>query len=108
MGALVIYDQAGKVWIIAYGETNIPQGLSGSFVAIPEGSVLESMDLTDPENPVPVFHTESRTVPISENPELIAEIRSRVEDGENIRTVIGGLDIPDSEKWALEKKVKEG
>ena len=108
MRALVVYDQTGRVWVIAYGETDIPQGLVCSFVDIPEGSVLESMDLTDPENPVPVFHTESRTVPISEDPELIAAIRSRVEAGANIRTVIGGLDIPDSEKWALEKRVKEG
>lgn len=108
MRALVVYDQTGRVWVIAYGEAEIPQGLACSFADVPEGSVLESMDLTDPDNPAPVFHAESRTVPISENPELIAEIRSRVEAGENIRTVIGSLDIPDSEKWALEKKVKEG
>ena len=29
MGALVIYDQTGKVWVIAYGETDIPQEISG-------------------------------------------------------------------------------
>ena len=66
------------------------------------------MDLTDPDNPMPVFRSEFETTPAPENPDLIAEIRGRVESGENIRTVIGSLDIPDSEKWALEKKVKEG
>ena len=55
MRALVIYDTTGRIWSIVYGEDDIPQGLLSMFVDIPEGARLESIDVTDPANPQPVF-----------------------------------------------------
>lgn len=56
MRALVIYDLTGRIWQIIYGEEEVPQGLPAAFVDIPEGAQLERMDVTDPENPKPVFN----------------------------------------------------
>lgn len=55
MKTLVIYDSTGKIWLMAHGETEVPQGLTSMFVDIPDGAILEKIDLTDPENPQPVF-----------------------------------------------------
>ena len=55
MKALVIYDLTGKIWNIVYGEETAPQGLTCMFVDIPDGAQLESIDVTDQENPQPVF-----------------------------------------------------
>lgn len=55
MKALVIYDSTGKIWSIVYGEENAPQGLLSMFVDIPEGAMLERIDVTDSENPKAVF-----------------------------------------------------
>lgn len=55
MKALVIYDCTGRIWLITYGETEIPQGLTCMFVDIPDGAVLDRIDVTDPNNPQPVF-----------------------------------------------------
>lgn len=55
MKALVIYDSTGRIWHIAYGEEATPQGVLCMWVDIPGGAQLESIDLTDPDNPQPVF-----------------------------------------------------
>lgn len=55
MKALIIYDQTGRIWSIVYGEETAPQGLPSIFVDIPEGAVLERIDLTDGANPKPVY-----------------------------------------------------
>lgn len=55
MRALVIYDLTGRIWSIIYGEEEPPQGLMCIWVDIPEGAQLDSIDLSDPENPKPVF-----------------------------------------------------
>lgn len=55
MKALVIYDTTGKIWSIVYGEEAVPQGLTSMFVDIPEGAVLERIDVTDSNKPKPVF-----------------------------------------------------
>lgn len=55
MKALVIYDSTGKVWQIIYGAEEVPQGITCMWVDIPDGGVLERIDVTDPENPQPVF-----------------------------------------------------
>ncbi len=55
MRALVIYDMTGRIWSIVYGDETIPQGLPTLIVDIPEGAHLEKIDVTDPENPRPVF-----------------------------------------------------
>lgn len=55
MKALVIYDLTGKIWNIVYGEETAPQGLTCMFVDIPDGAQLESIDVTDQDNPQPVY-----------------------------------------------------
>lgn len=55
MKALVIYDLTGHVWHIIYGGESVPPGLPAMFVDIPDGALLEQIDVTDPENPKPVF-----------------------------------------------------
>ena len=55
MRALVIYDTTGRIWNIVYGQSEIPQGLTCMWVDIPDGAVLERIDVTDPENPKAVF-----------------------------------------------------
>ena len=55
MKALVIYDATGRIWLISYGEETLPQGLTCMFVDIPDGAQLTSIDVTNPEDPQPVF-----------------------------------------------------
>ncbi len=55
MKALVIYDATGKIWSIVYGEEQAPQGLLSIFVDIPDGAVIEKIDVTNPDDPKPVF-----------------------------------------------------
>ena len=55
MKALVIYDSTGKIWSIFYGEDQVPQGLLALFVDIPDGGQLERIDVTNPDDPKPVF-----------------------------------------------------
>lgn len=55
MKALVIYDATGKIWSIVYGEEQAPQGLLALFVDIPDGGQLERIDVTNPDDPKPVF-----------------------------------------------------
>lgn len=40
--------------------------------------------------------------------ELVEGIRARVTAGENLKDIIGALDLTDEGKWQLEKEVKEG
>ena len=55
MKALVIYDMTGKIWSVTYGITETPQGLLCVFVDMPDGAMLEYIDVTDSKNPKPVF-----------------------------------------------------
>ena len=55
MKTLVIYDLTGKIWLMAHGETEVPQGVLCMFVDIPDGAILTRIDTTDVENPQPVF-----------------------------------------------------
>ena len=55
MKSLVIYDSTGRIWLIAHGEETAPQGLLCMFVDIPDGATLVKIDVTDAENPKPVF-----------------------------------------------------
>lgn len=55
MKTLVIYDSTGHIWNIVYGKDEAPQGLPCMFVDIPDGAQLEYIDVTDTENPEPVF-----------------------------------------------------
>lgn len=55
MKALVFYDATGRIWLTSYGEKTLPPGALCMFVDIDDGDGLERIDLTDPENPKPVF-----------------------------------------------------
>lgn len=57
MNALVIYDGTGKIWNIIYGasEEDRPIGIPNMFVDIPDGAILERIDVSDPANHRPVY-----------------------------------------------------
>lgn len=55
MKTLVIYDATGRIWLMAHGEEVAPQGLLCMFVDIPDGATLLKIDVTDLDNPKPVF-----------------------------------------------------
>lgn len=55
MKALVFYDSTGRIWLIAHGETTMPPGALCMWVDIEDGVDLVRIDLTDPQNPKPVF-----------------------------------------------------
>lgn len=55
MKALVIYDSTGHIWNIVYGADTAPQGLTCMWVDIPDGAQLERIDVTNPDDPHPVF-----------------------------------------------------
>ena len=55
MRALVIYDSTGRIWSIIYGEEDLPQGLRCMWVDIPDGAQLDHINVTDADNPQPVF-----------------------------------------------------
>lgn len=55
MKALVFYDETGKIWLIAHGETTMPPGALCMWVDIEDGVDLVRIDVTDPKNPKPVF-----------------------------------------------------
>lgn len=57
MKALIIYDNiTGTIYRIIYGDTETPQGIPWIQVDIPENAQVESIDVTDQENPKPVFN----------------------------------------------------
>lgn len=55
MKALVIYDDTGRIWTIVYGEEQVPQGLQCIWVDIPDGAQMDRINVTDADNPQPVF-----------------------------------------------------
>lgn len=55
MKSLVIYDNTGKIYLILHGEEKVPQGLQAIFVDIPDGAILNRIDVTDSKDPQPVF-----------------------------------------------------
>ena len=95
MKALVIYDSTGRIWNIVYGEDTAPQGLTCVWVDIPDGAQLERIDVTNPDDPQPVFNylpdsdigklqkqmaaveiRLDKVVPIEREPETIEEWKS--------------------------------
>lgn len=56
MKALVIYDSTGHIWNIVYGADTAPQGLTCMWLDIPDGAQLERIDVTNPDDPQPVFN----------------------------------------------------
>jgi len=85
MKALVIYDLTGHIWNIIYGADSEPEGLLSMWVDIPEGSILNSIDVTDPLNHKPIFaHQEPSD--IKKLQEDMADIKSQINpslDAEN-------------------------
>ena len=58
---LVIYDNTGTIYSMSdYSDANtddvkIPQGIPSLFVDIPEGAVIDKIDMTDKNNPKAIF-----------------------------------------------------
>lgn len=59
MNSLVIYDSNGRIYSIIYGATeeDVPIGLRSMWVIIPDGTILRNIDVSDPDEPKPVFDT---------------------------------------------------
>lgn len=98
MKSLVIYDSTGKIWLIAYGEAEVPQGLTCMFVDIPDGAALDRIDVTDPKNPKPVF----TYLPDSD----IGRLQKQVEAlSEKVNAVVPVKKDPETlDEWKSEKK----
>lgn len=80
MKSLVLYDNTGKIYLIMHGEDTAPQGIPSLFVDIPDGAILKYIDVTDQENPKPVFDY----LPDSD----IGRLQHQVADLESITTDI--------------------
>lgn len=102
MKSLIIYDEKGKIWLIAHGVTDSPRELRCMKAELPGGVAVESINISDLNNPVPVFAEENPT-----STDLVETVRKKVAAGESLRKVIGSLKLSDEEKWELEKRVKE-
>jgi len=98
MHALVIYDLTGYIWNIIYGVETVPQGLPAVFVDIPEGAALDRIDVTDPENPKPVF-TYLPDTDIGRLQKEMSELKNRVDEAVPMKKEPGTL-----EEWQAEKK----
>lgn len=59
MNSLVIYDSNGRIYSIIYGATeeDVPIGLRSMWVVIPDGTILRNIDVSNPDEPKPVFDT---------------------------------------------------
>lgn len=59
MNSLIIYDSNGRIYSIIYGATeeDVPIGLRSMWVVIPDGSILRNIDVSNPDEPKPVFDT---------------------------------------------------
>lgn len=87
MKALIIYDQTGRIWSIIYGEESAPQGLLSLFADIPEGAVMERIDVTDSANPKPVY----RFLPDSDIGRLQKQAKDLESGQETIRKQMAAL-----------------
>lgn len=56
MQTLIIYDNTGMIWNITYGQYVIPEGLTAMIKDVPEGSQVQSIDVSGGE-PKLVFAT---------------------------------------------------
>lgn len=54
MKTLIIYDNTGKIWAIMNAD-HIPEGFERFAFELPENAAVTSMDMSDPEHPVPVY-----------------------------------------------------
>lgn len=70
MQALVIYDNSGNVWNITYGDSVKPESLAAEHLEIPDGHQLTGVDLSDPNDPKPVFES----IPASDYTKLLNQI----------------------------------
>ncbi len=59
MNSLVIYDSNGRIYSIIYSATeeDVPIGLRSMWVVIPDGTILRNIDVSNPDEPKPVFDT---------------------------------------------------
>ena len=84
MRALVIYDFTGRIWNIVCGQEEVPQGLTCMFVDIPDGAQLERIDVTDLENPQPVFSY----LPESDIDRLQKQVAALEEENTNLQLAL--------------------
>lgn len=91
MKALVIYDSTGIIYNIIYGREDIPAGLEKSalIVEIPTDMRLLSIDVTDPNNPQPVFDVQPGTAVAMLKEQMAAD---KAETSESIDMLTATID----------------
>lgn len=93
MKTLVIYDTTGRIWSIIYGGEEAPQGLQCMWVDIPEGAVLERIDVTDAGNPQPIYSY----LPESDIGRLQKKAAALEDELKDVRGKIADLDMYNAE-----------
>lgn len=76
MKTLIIYDETGYILFQGSGSVREPVGIPFIWVEVPQGKYAESVELTDKENPVPVF----KDFPISEETKKVLLLEQKVND----------------------------
>lgn len=124
MKAIIVYGPDGEILAAVCG-TDCPDEVYCMTKELPDDAVLDSVDITDPQLPEVIYHiadpeeaeeAQEESIPmeseeeiaVRQRMELIEEIRSRVSAGENRQEIINAMDLTNTEKWQLDKEVKEG
>ena len=114
MKVLVIYDATGRIWAEAYEELNKPEGVPSMFVDIPDGSIVDRIDVSDPENHKPVFSfipdsnigaLEEKVIQNTENLSVIQrQMETVMPNNYLFETAIGMMTMSFTDEQALQVK----
>ena len=74
MEMIVIYDNTGHIYYCAGGSVEEPVGLPFLRIAVPEGKILKSVDVSG-DKPTPVFED----VPKSEYEQKLEQLQSQLD-----------------------------
>lgn len=99
MKSLIIYDENGEIWLVAHGATRVPKQLNCIQLNLADNAQIDRIDLAGSQ-PAPVY--------LEEFIDIENTLRKRMDAGEDLRKMISVMNLTDEEKWALEKRVKEG
>ena len=87
MLTLIIYDSTGTIWS-SMSVDSAPAGLEKYVFSIPEGAMLDHMDMTDPAHPVPVYSETSPSYDIAQMSSDITDMQIAL--AELYETITGG------------------
>lgn len=79
MKYLIFFDNTGNIYF-SMTVDEAPQGLERFTFDLPEGAQLEKMDMTDPNNPVPVYTEYKEGYNIDKASEDITTLQTAIAD----------------------------